>query len=64
MVPILLIDLGIPFKVWFKEKGVEELVVFHFLALCKKRVVEECTLAKTEIIYPKNVGASVAMNFT
>ena len=22
------------------------------------------TLAKTEIIYPKNVGASVAMNFT
>ena len=23
-----------------------------------------CTMAKTEIIYPKNVGASVAMNFT
>ena len=22
------------------------------------------TMAKTEIIYPKNVGASVAMNFT
>ena len=23
-----------------------------------------CTMAKTEIIYPKNVGALVAMNFT
>ena len=24
----------------------------------------QVTLAKTEIVYPKNVGASVAMNFT
>ena len=23
-----------------------------------------CTLAKTEIIYPKNVGAQIAMDFT
>ena len=26
-------------------------------------VVKYFTMAKTEIIYPKNVGASVAMNF-
>ena len=29
-----------------------------------KDVFSHATLAKTEIIYPKNVGALVAMNFT
>ena len=33
---------------------------YFFSILCHKH----CTMAKTEIIYPKNMGASVAMNFT
>ena len=38
-----------------------------FLTLGKKGLhpkIGEPTLVKTEIIYPKNVGALVAMNFT
>ena len=29
-----------------------------------RKFLEQYTLAKTKIIYPKNVGALVAMNFT
>ena len=36
----------------------------HEKVKSKARRLSSCTLAKTEIIYPKNVGALLTMNFT
>ena len=38
--------------------------IVHGHAINENRFYFFSTLAKTEIVYPKNVGALVAMNFT
>ena len=46
------------------RQAMEEFAVEHLEKIVFRFHFFRFTLAKTEIIYPKNVGALVAMNFT
>ena len=49
-----------------ESKSFRSHVPYHKFSNPEGLIVIDClnTLTKTEIIYPKNVGALVAMNFT
>ena len=49
---------------WLTWSLLSMLVTLRDILKGAETFVKRLTLAKTKIIYPKNVGASVAMNFT